>query len=509
LRWGQCVLTSSASAGNVWSNGDLTQTSTITASGSYTVYEVALGCTSAVSAPVVVTVNPIPATPTINPSGPTAFCAGGSVTLTSSSANGNTWNTGATSQAILVTTTGSFTVYVVELGCTSAVSTPTNVTVSPVPATPTITPSGSTTFCAGDNVILASSAAAGNVWSNGDLTPTSTITTSGTYTVYTVTAGCTSAVSLPVTVTVNPVPTTPTISPSGPTTFCAGGSVTLTSSGPLGNNWSTGATTPSINVTASGSYNVYVVELGCTSAVSAPVTVTVDPLPTSPIISPLGPTTFCQGDSVTLTSNVASGNLWNTGATTQSIVVTTGGSFNDAIVALGCTSAVSNAILVIVNPLPAPPTISQLGNVLTASPAASGYQWYFNGNIIPGATGQSYTATQTGDYTVVITDANGCTSAQSTTYIFTDVAAELQQALSVFPNPNNGAFRVQCTLPWMAETHISIVGLTGKEVYIGEFEAAGGILDAEIVLEGVADGMYFLRLEAGEQSAIIKLVKER
>ena len=61
------------------------------ASGNYTVTVTASGCTSASSAAASVMVNAIPAAPTITPGGPTTFCTGGSVMLTSSSATGNQW----------------------------------------------------------------------------------------------------------------------------------------------------------------------------------------------------------------------------------------------------------------------------------------------------------------------------------------------------------------------------------------------------------------------------------
>ena len=57
--------------------------------------------------------------------------------------------------------------------------------------------------------------------------------------------------------------------------------------------------------------------------------------------------------------------------------------------------------------LPAPPTITRNGDVLTSS-YATGNQWYKDGVIIPGATGQNYTVTATGVYKVEHTNANGC-----------------------------------------------------------------------------------------------------
>lgn len=59
------------------------------------------------------------------------------------------------------------------------------------------------------------------------------------------------------------------------------------------------------------------------------------------------------------------------------------------------------------NPAPAIPEVSINGNQLVSTAAVT-YQWYRNGDLIAGATGQTYTPTQSGIYLVRITDANGC-----------------------------------------------------------------------------------------------------
>lgn len=94
----------------------------------------------------------------------------------------------------------------------------------------------------------------------------------------------------------------PVISSSGPTVLCPGESVVLTSSYSSGNTWSNGATTQSITVTESGSYSVSVSNGTC-STTSQPVVVTVTQVPTSVTIVPSGPTIICEGDSVTLSLN--------------------------------------------------------------------------------------------------------------------------------------------------------------------------------------------------------------
>nr|WP_294862137.1 T9SS type A sorting domain-containing protein [uncultured Fluviicola sp.] len=116
----------------IWSG---TTTYTHPAAGTYDVMLVTIGgffnsCVD--NTTHTITVNPTPATPTITPGGPTTFCAGGSVTLTSSAATGNTWSNGATTQSITVNSTGPLTVTSTALGCISPSSAATNITVNPL-----------------------------------------------------------------------------------------------------------------------------------------------------------------------------------------------------------------------------------------------------------------------------------------------------------------------------------------------------------------------------------------
>lgn len=416
---GSVTLTSSAATGNVWSTGATTQAITVSASGSYTVtFTDGNGCSST-SAATTVTVNPLPTTPTITAGGPTTFCAGNNVVLTSSSTTGNAWSTGATTQSITVSASGSYSVTVTNGNNCSATSAATAVTVNPLPATPTITAGGPTTFCSGGSVILTSSSTTGNAWSTGATTQSITVSTSGSYTVTVTNGNGCSATSAATTVTVNTTPTAPTITAGGPTTFCAGGNVVLTSSSTAGNTWSTGATTASITVSASGSYTVTVAGTGGCTSTSAATTVTVNPLPATPTITASSPTTFCAGVSVTLTSSSATGNTWSTGATTQSITVLASGSYTVTVTNGSGCSATSAATTVTVNPLPTAPTITAGGpttfcaggNVTLTSSSASGNLWS------TGATTQSITLTTAGSYTVTVTNGSGCSATSAGTTV--------------------------------------------------------------------------------------------
>jgi hypothetical protein len=215
---------------------------------------------------------------------------------------------------------------------------------------------------------------------------------------------------------VSPCSNVASISASGPTTFCQGGSVTLTASNGNSYLWSNGATTKSIIVSTSGTYTVTVTNNGIQST-SSPVTVTVNPLPTG-FITAGGPTTFCSGGSVLLTSNSAQGYLWNPGGqTTQSIVVTSSGSYTVRVTDNNGCSNTSSPVVVTVNSAPVatitaggPTTFCQGGSVTLTSSTGAAYLWN------TGATTQSISATSSGNYSVRVTGSNGCsaTSAQTT-----------------------------------------------------------------------------------------------
>lgn len=124
-----------------------------------------------------------------------------------------------------------------------------------------------------------------------------------------------------------------------------------------------------------------------------------------------------QGDTlVTITFGVSSGNVSVTANN-------------------GCGSSVAWNMLISVNSAPPIPTISINGSVLQATPALV-YQWYFNGSIINGADSSFYSPQQNGSYSVLITNAFGCT-AQSAPFsvINAGVPAIHQEEVTVSPIP--------------------------------------------------------------------------
>gem|GEM_PF-4676876 len=259
------------------------------------------------------------------------ICSGSSIQLTAPSGPNYLWSNGMTTQSISVSVTGTYTVTVSDC-CPLSVTT-FNVTVYQNPAA-AIT--GGNVSCNGSAVTLTSSSGTSYAWSTGATTQSIQTSTAGTYTVtVTDTHGCTGTKSKTITSGTTP---TVSISPNGPTLFCDGGSVLLTSTAGASYLWSTGATTQSIYAFTQATYIVTMTNAaGCTASSSMSTTV----LPNPPVtVSANGPTTFCEGGSVILTSSSSNQYLWTTGETTQSITVTTSGSYMvTGTNAYGCLSS--------------------------------------------------------------------------------------------------------------------------------------------------------------------------
>jgi hypothetical protein len=407
------VLALNATAGSsyLWSNGQTTQTIQATQGGAYTVQVTnANGCVGT-SNPVTLTVNPLPA-PSITAQGPTTFCQGGSVVLTSTGATSYSWSTNATTQSITVTTSGLYQVTVVDnKGCSGSSSAIQVTVLSPPNAS--ITTIGATALCAGQSTSLSAPAGNTYLWSTGASTQNITVNTAGTYSVQVTNgAGC-SALSNAVTITVNPVPVA-NISANGATSFCSGGSVVLTASAGASYLWNTGATTQSITVNSSGTFNVTLTGAGGCNATSAATSVTVNALPTASITAS-GNTTFCAGNSVLLSASNGSSYLWSNGATTPSISATAAGSYSVSVTnGAGC-SATSTPTTITVNPLPsvsagANQSVCAGGQVTLSGAGANTYAW--NNGV---TNGVAFTPAITQTYTVTGTNANGCSNTAQVT----------------------------------------------------------------------------------------------
>ncbi len=253
-----------------------------------------------------------PAPPVISAIGDTTFCSGGSVTLSViTPGDAFLWSNGLTTQSITVNASGNYSVTVTNAnGCSAVSSSSVQVTVNNF-TPPTLISSAGTTICDGINDTLdAGSGYTNYLWSTTEITQTIFVNTSGTYTVTVTDAnGCSGSDSIAISVSVFP---DTMITTSGATTFCKGNFVTLDAgSGYSSYQWSTGATTQTINADSTGIYMVTVTDaLGCKNDSSqATISVTVNPKPN---VSVSPDDTINLGGSDTLLAVGASNYQWYT-----------------------------------------------------------------------------------------------------------------------------------------------------------------------------------------------------
>ena len=455
---------------------------------------------------------------TITTSGATAICQGSSVTLTASSGSSYLWSNGATTQSINANIAGNYIVTVTNSsGCTSTAS---PVTISIISPTATITPSGATNICSNSSVVLSANAGTSYLWSNGSTTQSININTAGTYTVTVTQSGGCSISSSGTTVTIKAAPSS-IVNASGPTTFC-NGNVTLTSGATNCTYlWSNGSTTSSIIVSTSGNYICTATATNGCSIASNPVSVTAQTgTVATPTITASGSTTFCAGSSVNLTSSTGSSYLWSNGATSQTINVTTGGTYYVTVSQSGGCAATSAGKTITVNPVATftistsgPLSFCQGGNVIisVSSTNAQGYVWYKNNTVISNATASSYKATTAGTYIVRVQ--RGSCGVFSSPFVVSIPCREGELTstnISAYPNPFSEQINFNLELSDPGEVSVILYSLSGQlidEVLENSYLNAGES-HIEYNSENLANGIYIAEIKTSAETKRIKICKQ-
>jgi hypothetical protein len=172
---------------------------------------------------------------------------------------------------------------------------------------------------------------------------------------------------------------------------------------------------------------------------------------------------ICASDSaiISVPGNYVS-YLWNDGDTTRTTVAKNAGNYWVSVTSANGCSAISPNVNISVYPVMAVSIIVESDTL--SSYGATEYQWYFDGNIIPGATGAVYIAQQTGDYAVLVTDTNGCGNLSQSVPITIAGINEVAENnwLNIYPDPFNETLYIKMENTGTAIERLEIYDVLGR-----------------------------------------------
>ena len=147
------------------------------------------------------------------------------------------------------------------------------------------------------------------------------------------------------------------------------------------------------------------------------------------------------------------------------------------------------------------PHISQTGTVLSTTGTGS-YQWFLDGEAISGAINQTFSPLQNGNYTVMITDANGCQGLSSVFNVtnLSVTANSLYKKVAIFPNPTTG--KVNISLENEIIDKVEIVDIVGKVVAVKPSSTT------QIDINELANGIYIFKIHSGAAIIQKKVIKQ-
>lgn len=312
----------------------------------------------------------------------------------------------------------------------------------------------------------------------------------------------------------------PTVAVSGPTTACAGNTITLTASGANSYTWNTGNTTAVLNSVPSAITSGYTVTAtntlsGCSASVVKPLVVRTSPQIS--IFTPNPDNSVCPGNSISLYALPSTNNyIWSTtgtpGANTSISPTATAVYSVSGTNIFSCTA--TQTIEITVETSPVITVSSTKGNlmcvgetVLLSANGADTYVWTSNSNYVIGSS--VYITPPAGQITYVVAGTELLTGCTSTASISHNVQActglntlSATGGISVYPNPNNGMFTIASNNGDVKT--IQVTDVTGR-VLLSEVSSDEAV---NLSINGFADGVYYVKVQSAGKADVIKIVKQ-
>jgi hypothetical protein len=168
---------------------------------------------------------------------------------------------------------------------------------------------------------------------------------------------------------------------------------------------------------------------------------------------------------------------------------------------VGCDSTVT--LNLTINTIPNA-TATDNGDGTGSASAGASYQWIdcATNSPISGATQQTYAPDTTGQYSVVVTSADGCSDTSSCITIEVAKLNELSSFIAdVYPNPSSGVFNLFMNIN--SGGNLTITDATGRIIQKNAFAGNSTVID----LSNNVTGIYYITLETDSNEKVIRVIK--
>ncbi len=504
----------------LWSTTETTRTILVTTSGTYSVTVTNQGCTGDTSAVVNIHQSPI-----VDLGNDITVCDGTIVNLDAQNSGADfEWSTSETSQTINVTSGGDYWVAVTnQYSCTTYDTV--LVTFNPLPI---LNFPDDTTVC-GSTILDAVNLGSTYLWNDASTSQTLFVSTTGQYWVEVI-AGNNCSLSDTVNITVNPAP----IVDLGNDASICNGDILVLDAENIGSSylWHTGATTQTLEVSASSDYWVSVTNSFNCSVIDT-INILVNPKPTVN----LGANQFLCANQSALLDAGSDGisYLWNSTSgftsTNSSVLVSDSGQYwVDVTNIHNCVS--SDSVLVqysdfSISAYFLAPTEAKIGDTIqfvdVSYPTPDTYLWEFKDGITSEEPLPTHIYYIEGTFNVLLSVGNNFCSDTISKYILIEgtnkyfaypdsVFDEEPETLfeiytsKIYPNPNNGRFIYELEINEQSQVNLYLYNINGQLLYREEIDNASYLLKS-YSFEYLKPGIYIYKMIVRDKTETYKVVK--
>ncbi|MFT6500719.1 MAG: hypothetical protein ACJASQ_000828 [Crocinitomicaceae bacterium] len=207
--------------------------------------------------------------------------------------------------------------------------------------------------------------------------------------------------------------------------------------------------------------------------------------------------------------------LWNTTEASPTITVTSEGTYSVLVTTVCGSANPSTVVMNIPDAVAGFTTIHSFMTVAltsTSTGTIDSYLWDFGDGNTSTDLNPTHLYADTGAYIVTLTVTGPCGTDEMTESIWSNTIGvedlAIFKSLDVYPNPNNGNFTVELNTEEGTEVSLKLTDIKGSLVWTSDAGIVNGSYIENVQVSNQPEGMYFLSVTVGENTAVRKLIIE-